>query len=413
MVGLISHNPKPVARNFYENSFKQLSDIQQKQVGLLVGVSVADAAARALEGFSADEISALQSSRDGDITSHGRGRKAVEESPVVFANVNESDLRGHTALSDEGWRELRQQRGRSPLVDHSFSYMLYFGLLRTMSATRGEFPVSFVEPLWVEASHRVHPGLVFAQQHGSLLHTLCTLLPVPTIYPYASDETLRAYVDPFIDSLTTPPPSTSSLQAGDAAELAKAGRGAVRDFTKSALSVVLRYLQSNPDPERNAAFMAIPGTAAIFNEARAAFCPPLVRRAIGGGDGVIGNPNPASSDPPPPADPFHVKKALPIDQKASAGINFLPIRSPLQDAVVVREAFAISRTSRSFAEGVVQAVRAGGSVCQRAMLVGALLGARFGARQIPIPWISATVDHKPLVTMAIEVAQWAWNPPHR
>ncbi|CCW68578.1 unnamed protein product [Phytomonas sp. Hart1] len=440
MVSLISHSPKPVATNFYENSFKQLSDIQQKQVGLIVGASVADAAARALEGFSADEILALENRDESDSISSVSKSNLYEESSVVFSDIQEENFRGDLALSEEGLLELRQQRGRNPLFDHSFSYMLFFALLRTMSAARGEFPVSFVEPLWIKASHRVHPTLVFAQHHGSFLHTLCTLLSIPTIYPYASDEALRAYVDPFIDSLTTPPPSYSSDLEGnvdDFDELAHAEREAVRNFTKSALGVVLRVLQSIPDPERNAAFMAIPGTADIFTPTNAVFCPPLGKDSLNtGSDGTNNiNTHNISLDKfrrwkelrQERLDLYRARASLPTASFAEEKeVCIFPARPTLYDAGIVREAFTIARMSRSFMEGVVRAVQAGGEqtsrrkdgggsgsvICHRTMLVGALLGGRFGIRRIPTSWINATIDYKPLITMAIEVAQWAWNPPH-
>ncbi|EPY17727.1 hypothetical protein STCU_10445 [Strigomonas culicis] len=89
----------------------------------------------------------------------------------------------------------------------------------------------------------------------------------------------------------------------------------------------------------------------------------------------------------------------------------LPRRPALADAAVVRESLHIARAARSYA-AVCQAIRGGGPACQRAMLVGALLGARYGARHVPPAWVSATEKHTVLSTWAIDVAQWAWNPPH-
>jgi ADP-ribosylglycohydrolase len=45
------------------------------------------------------------------------------------------------------------------------------------------------------------------------------------------------------------------------------------------------------------------------------------------------------------------------------------------------------------------------------MLVGALLGARFGVRAIPDEWLRATASAETTARHALEIATWGWNPP--
>ncbi|KAG5474850.1 hypothetical protein LSCM4_04028 [Leishmania orientalis] len=418
MVATLSHTPPPVVENFYQNSFKQLSMVQQKQVGLLVGVAVADAAARPLNGYSREEVEAyLENMRE---ETQGTGSvptvAAVTESSVLaFARVPPREMKmrddtehGHKGRSPAASSSQLTSPSTS-LIDHSFTYQLYFEMLHAMCSARGEFAVEYVQERLARVPTAVGEQQTFAAEHASLLHTLCTLLGTPAIYPYASDAALRSYLEPFIAFLTESP---MPLQATDAdggvsgqgdgvspAEAAAAERAAVRDYTFSVLGVVLRQLQSNPDATRNAAFMAVPDTAAVFPEDVQPFVPST-----------------AAAPAETRARLWKVQRYL-ATRAASvasgmAGSQWLPQRCTAADTVTVREALRIAQAPVAFVQGVAQAIRLGGSTCQRAMLVGALLGAKLGVRHIPMEWLSATADHKAVSTMSLEVAQWSWNPPH-
>lgn len=471
MVGnRLSHSPRSVADNFYQNSFRQLTSVQQKQTGLLLGAAVADAAARSLDGYSEEEIASYEreqqtnprrdgisgTSNDTATTTTPSFSSSSSSSSVVVGSTEAAlqrereeallftsvPLRGAVALSPSTGAQYQQTRRVNPLTQHSFSYQLYYHLLRAMTRARGEFPLSEVEGSWVEAASMVHHD-TFGSEHGTLLHTLCTLLPMPTIYPYASDDALRAYVQPFARFLTEPPslvftdaaqsvtataatptamgaPSSSkdiptgcvmnvetpvaarTSTAFTAAELVDAERALVSDFTMTVLGVALRYLQSNPDPVRNGAFRAVPGCCAVFPPDVATFCPPA-SSSHAENRGIATARQHEICTAAWPCFP----KNYPL-----RGTHSVPPRPALRDAQTVQEGLSIARSARSYAAGVSEAVRRGGPTCQRAMVVGALLGARFGVRAIPLRWLSATPDHKPLSTMAIEVAQWTWNPPH-
>ncbi|RNF21515.1 uncharacterized protein Tco025E_03364 [Trypanosoma conorhini] len=357
MVATLSHNPVPRVTNFYENSLKQLSDIQQRQTGLLIGAVVADAAARGLDGCSAEEIAEFEKRQ---ATLHSGG--GAEEESLAFALAGPP----HPSSSPPPTGALRH---------HSYTCLLLQRLLRVMAAARGDFPVSYVKDSWVSVA-RAHPQC-FAAEHASLLNVLGVVLSLPVIYPWTDDATLRAYAAPFIDFLTEPP----------AAGAATAARGAVRAYAFSALGVALRCLQSNPDPLRNAAIVAPPGTADLFPDDLASFAPAWPQDALLSQVPDAGAAGPAAA-------PF-------------------PARPLARDVCVAREALVVARRARSFADGVRMAIRLGGPVSQRSLLVGGLLGARLGVRRVPPEWLSATHDHGALATMAIEVAQWSWNPPHR
>ncbi|RNF05990.1 hypothetical protein TraAM80_04236 [Trypanosoma rangeli] len=378
MVATLHHNFVPRTTNFYENSLKQLSDIQQKQAGLLIGAVVADAAARGLEGFSAEEIAEFEK-RQAAL----HGGSDGEES-LVFALAGPPHRSSSPPLT-------------GALRHHSYTCLLVQQLLRVMAAARGEFPVSYVKDRWVSVAH-AHPQC-FAAEHASLLNVLGVVLSLPVIYPWTDDATLRAYATPFIDFLTEPP------EGGVAAATT---RSAVLAYTFSALGVALRCLQSNPDPYRNAAIMAVPGTADLFPDDVVSFAP---RRAQNELLSQLVDASAAGLD----ATPLSACGSSSRDGCARAAGHsaaLSPARPLVEDIRVSREALIVARRARSFADGVRAAIRLGAPVCQRSLLVGGLLGARLGVRRIPPSWLSATHDHSPLATMAIEVAQWSWNPPH-
>ncbi|KAG5475192.1 hypothetical protein CUR178_04643 [Leishmania enriettii] len=421
MVATLSHTPPPVVENFYQNSFKQLSMVQQKQVGLLVGVAVADAAARPLNGYTREEVEAyLKNMRE---ETQGEGSvptvaAVTENSVLAFARVpprgmmRDDTEHGHKGRSPAASSSQLNSPSTS-LIVHSFTYQLYFEMLRAMSSARGDFAVEYVQERLVRVPTAMGAQQTFAAEHASLLNTLCTLLGTPAIYPYASDAALRSYLEPFIAFLTESPMPLQAagtdggvIGQGDGvspAEASAAERAAVRDYTFSVLGVVLRQLQSNPHATRNAAFMAVPDTAAVFPEDVQPFVPStaaapaetrtrlwkmqryLATRAASVPSGMAGS------------------QWLP---------QWLPQRCTAADTVTVREALRIAQAPVAFVQGVAQAIRLGGSTCQRAMLVGALLGAKLGVRHIPMEWLSATADHKAVSTMSLEVAQWSWNPPH-
>lgn len=451
--------------NFYQNSFKQLSNVQQKQVGLIVGAAVADAAARGMDsGLTAGEVAqyerdvlAFEQQHETDMQQMKLGRKPSPQqgspnsssshslqsdvtSPLVFARRTGGGGAPVEPMAGMGTTQL--------LVFHSFSYHLYYDLMRTMSAARGDFPMHFVGSKWVETAQAVAAAspATYTGEMGSLLHALCTLLPVPTIYPYASDNAMRGYVGEFLAALTAvplpPDVAAQSLElptAGGGSDGSSSGGGTLTitvaeaqaaeqalatDMALSALGIAMRFLQDNPDPERNGAFMAVPGTAALFTPDSAAFVP------RGEDDGYRGIRPTVVPTAGAAAMDFCRRRAINealllrytntirgtgATHSATAGAAtaaVFPRRPVLHDAATVREGLSIVKSARSYAGGVAQAIRLGGPVCQRAMFVGALLGAKYGARQVPLPWLSATVDHQPVSTMAIEVAQWAWNPPH-
>lgn len=414
MVATLSHTPRPVVANFYGNSFKQLSAVQQRQVGLIVGAAVADAAARPLDGYTAAEVDAYLQARREEADAASSSSSGTDTALLPFARVRPREIAlrsssratsGSAPASSSPPPTPLERATAAALQHHSFTYLLYHEMLRAMSRARGEFGVEFVQERLVQAAALVDEHGAFAAEHASLLHTLGALLPVPALYPYASDAALRHFADPFIDFMTTAPPQRAQKAAHDAdgidpAEAAAAERAAVRDYAVSALGVVLRQLQSNPDATRNAAFMAAPAAAAVFPADVQPFVPAVE------------------------AGPFAAQRtrlwvvqqqvaAISAAAGAHAMARWLPRRCTAADALVVREGLGIARAPVSFADGVAQAIRLGGPTCQRAMLVGALLGAKLGARHVPLDWLSATPDHKPVATMALEVAQWSWNPPQR
>lgn len=326
-------------RFFYSSSFRQLSSIQSRQVGLVVGAAVADAAARAFDHFDdAPAIAAFEAS-DGELAF----------APHSFSLVP------HTGS----------------LAHHSFSYESFLSVVASLAEGRGVLDADAAQArlLSVAGAH----SEMHATHHAQLLHACCVLTALPLAYPFCDDEPLRELARPLLDVLVQETPADAALGQSAHAEHA----AVVVDSALSWLGIPMRFLQRNPDAVKNAAFVARPAAALIF---------PLDCRS-------------------------YLPEAAHVRLRAAAPVATLPPWSrATPEAEVLRSACSIARSAADFAGGVRQAIRMGGPTCQRALLVGAMLGAKLGVRSVPQEWLQATRDHQAVVPMAVECSQWAWNP---
>lgn len=461
--------------NWFHNSLKQLSAVQQRQVGLILGASVADAAVRPwylsmrrqiANGEEACLVSSTlasspaEGSTDPSPFFYGLASTSTEEFSVrsdllgepasseatrpnsrlrapyaAFASpVEVPQATGHDVDMESGGEDTAQPvRWRH----HSFTHSLFASTVRAMALHHGAFPHGVVMEMWVEEAARCmqHPFLrdEYASAHGTLLHTLNTLIAVPAIYPFASDTALHEFCLPLLDFMhdehsTAASPLVSAQSTSSALVV---------------LSVVLRFLQANPSPLRNTALQV----AALSEQAP--FLPlvsllhPSLPQGVDAGttlekaQAVLLDLFPVdvqrqcfSGEMP------NTKGEMPEDGSTTAHLR--------DDAQIIREALSIvarhtspcaaTTPSTSFAEAVEAAISFNGNtpeemgdggkslsahatterralaVCHRAMLVGALVGSRYGARAIPPRWLSATVDHAAMAGFAIEVSQGSWNP---
>ena len=367
-------------REFFKNSFKQLSDVQQKQVGLLVGGCVAD--------FYAGKVLAKVKSLDVDKL---MGEKEAMGEPTVLERL---------ASEEEAAAE--------PLQSHSYSLEMQSQLVHTMGSGTMTFSLDDdVRPRWVAVaaalprSHALH--------HGSLLHVANVLSVLPAVYPWSCDEDLRAFAGPYVSFMTDPTPlllqeqlSSSAAKPLEMDELIREECAATGECVESILGVFQRLLQSNPDAVRNGAFKARPNTGLVFPSDVAMFVQQQQhdlsdRRRCEWG-------------------------------KLESAANLRLFR----EAVYLSQAMEVSRLATSYREGIDAVLRVPAAaplstvVSQRlrltspvpsarvrraqAMFVGAALGARFGVRSVPTEWFGATVDHALVAGFAISVAQMAWNP---
>jgi hypothetical protein len=381
----------PEHHQFYRNTFKQLSDIQQRQVGATLGAAVADAAVREYEWLLMHDVggqesmqSFLAKSREGgaslnppdhdDISSP----QSLKDQEIAFPPVS---LASRCGCSQEEDQSLLRRLCATPLRHRSLTGMMHHELLKVMMAARGTFEVDAVAPRWVSIA-AAHPE-AFGDNHLDLEHIVPIVTPFACVYPWADDEALWSFSEPFCRFLLTPTNdvggsmgSTNDGAGGATLEGDIRNREEKLGACFMAQSVGLRYLQSNPNPVRNAAlYCTAPGGSSI----------------------------------------------LPHDVQA-----FIPDRGPSATACssegTLVSAVDAVRNARSFAHGIRLVIRncatavAGGSsvrFCGPAMLAGALLGSKFGVRSIPLEWISATRDHVALGTIAVDISQWTWNPPSK
>ena len=411
--------------DFFKNSFKQLSDVQQKQVGLIVGSCVAD--------FYA--VKYLQHSEEAE--------EDAERGQQQAAAAHVGPGRSHTgkALTAE------ERLADGPLVHHSFSYELQSMLVHTMGASAGSphLHLEDVAGRWAAVATSLPAS--FGHWHGSLLHTANVLSVLPAMYPYASDASLRRFIGPYAAFLTDPSPllslpaeqrhasmrssaTTAAAAASTSAAAVAEACAASRNCAISVMGVVQRLLQTNPDAVRNAAFRAVPGTEMIFPADVAIFVAP--------GAAAEDASSPSSSLPGAASMP---SSALRHDVGvATHGALVAEVLQTCRAATSFREGVdrvlgvssvpaAAGSAGRISLPGGITPSAAGAGVEAAAvadlggrrqssarnrraqtMLAGALLGARFGIRSVPSEWLLAANDHAAVSSFAIGIAQTAWNP---
>lgn len=456
--------------SWYQCSLKQLSAIQMKQAGLLLGATVGDAASRPWQGFSSDamahyvshakELPSLASFDSGSTDPspyayglHSTPFSYTEDTPRYrpddFPRPSHLGMKktgAHSpSLAFADTSAFPEWRPSSKTIDslgyHSFSHHLHAVAVRCMNRVHSADFESEVVPMWISevtrlisedednddettresagAAANVYSGMeAFATEHGSLLHTLIGVLSVPVLYPYTSDDDLHQFTLPLIQFLDTPPSAVSTPSRPSSHTHVQTA--CVLTF----LSVLLRYLQSNPNPLRNVAIQiaAVSKQSPFLAQLRQEtggdveqdllqMClpllfPPAVRQKC-------------FTASPCPEMPVSLSTA-PAGFVSLGGAGEAP-RTLLGDMMVVQEALAIAAryaaltterqsSVRCFEEGVEEAIRMGGAgVCQRATLVGALLGARWGVMAISPRWLSATADHEAMAGFSIHIAQRTWN----
>lgn len=370
---------KEHARSFYASSFQHLSDVQQRQVGAIVGASVADAAVRGYDGAAPEAIAetaqrlAQRMSEFRRVTSAGDGQaggsvETQDETEIAFVPANLAP----TPLPL-----------RAPLEHHSLAHEAMTALLSSLSVNRTRLDAAlFAEQLWPITRTLVpRHAASFAMEAG--LYETAVCVPLAALYPYAREEQLEPYLWETWKTLHDPavvPTLDGSQTVCVQASLPAAPFALSQQLSAAFTFTLTRFMMRNPDPIKNASFRCDPAIAGIFKCAPGAFT------------GVRGSA--ASST----ADAAAQARLLAVPRAAQA----------LDDAE-----FALStvRRSRNFAEGVRACVRRGGAVSLTAMTVGACLGARFGVRAIPDEWLRASAGSDVVCRNAIELATWSWNPP--
>jgi hypothetical protein len=365
----------PEHHQFYRNTFKQLSDIQQRQVGTILGAAVADAAVREFEwlemygdagSLATQEFLSSSSSIEQDVT-----HESMKDLEIAFPPETLSHHLYIAKGGDDLDREARLVRlAATPLRHQSITGVMHHELLKVMMTARGAFELSDVADRWV-AIASAHPE-DFLANHATLEHILPILSPMACVYPWADDDALWEFSQPFAEFLLTPTPGACA----DGALPAAPGDGV--GACLMAQSIVLRYLQSNPNPTRNA----------------------MLQCAAPGGEAIL------------PHDILVLRNG-----RGGANTSSSSVLAGMIDAV---------RDSKCYAHGIRKAIRlcaaqtktatppvASRKFCGPAMFAGALLGAKFGVRGIPMEWLSATRDHSALGTIAVDISQWSWNPPSK
>lgn len=552
--------------NWFQNSLKQLSALQQKQVGLLLGAACADAAAHSWQGYTKAEVGCwLQQSQkvptlenspctsflEHDYSSgtldpspyqyglsnsykvkdEGVQRRDMSEipysihqlrssfscnskegypiassmespspSPLAFASVSKEIMSGshrHATLNPR-CVSLEEANGNViNLIDfsHSFSYKFFSLVVDLMGRSRGNFfnYVPQLQSAWVHeaqlavsSSHSSDSvktkAVLFLQEHKTLLHSLFAVIGLPVLYPYASDEWVHCSSECLLNFLL-------EIEKNKEYTSTEKGRHSIlrRSCAWVVLSVLMRYLQSNPDPLRNSAILvgmrSLQAPFRPVEEIKNLYSSPSFSRSkVGPSSPFYGESTDFESCYPylhgecEKVDELaittesemlailqslfpdsiqhtcfgsvqeHFKRETNQD-RGIAGISSLIALG--EEVAVVREALTIAaqfstaascaHPTDAFRRGIEAAIALGNAnsstlphqaahafrqgstestshfiprwsvVTHRAALVGAFLGAKFGVRAIPLHWISATVDHAVVASMAVDVAQFSWN----
>lgn len=554
--------------NWFQNSLKQLSAVQQKQVGLLLGIAVADAAAHSWQGYTQVEVNAWVQQQKKNVSCSSEkcarsslpfyadyARGSLDPNPYQYGLSNSSSLRFNdfhrrdmseipfsvhqlrsTSCNAQKDCSLVTSKGsfnssfslafaspcsklksKTPehvdadtdfvprtvanektmnVIDfsHSFTYTFFILVVQFMSRSRGNFfhCVPEVQAAWVqEAKVAFSSGIstssennkttFFIQEHKTLLHSLFAVLGLPVLYPYTSDDTLCASSQSLLNFLLEMEDGKDSLYTGKAMNSVLR-----RSCAWVVLSVLMRCLQSNPDPFRNSALLvAVPSQQAPFRpvEEIKKVCSLHFSNNKNSTDFSTPNAGPektTSGSYQRDADETAEERELTQSKMLASMQSMFPdsiqkscfgfvqehsknerLESHLNDEVlslsstdeeiqVVKEALTIASEFSTFASsahpmdafsrGIEAAIALGsdykkvqtnGTLCSldscrtsspreetprwsvvthRAALVGAFLGAKFGVRAIPLHWLSATVDHSLMISMAIDIAQYSWNP---
>ena len=364
------------------NSFKQLSDIQGRQVGSILGAMVGDAACRPLDRQLDTTLFMLSGSTS---------KPTADEKEMSLA----FSPRWHSTYSG----------GEGPLRYHSYAGECLNAIIACQVEARGHAvdfskvtaKVGAISAAYPREAERIADfGFYKDFDPEESDATTLQLKPIPlfplaccatlaTKYPYCDDAPLHQYTGGLLECLTGVTVeegfaalaavstgrhySVSGHKKGDPYPL---GLALSIPYTLSIMSLLMRYLQSNPDPIKNSALRCVPGTSAVYPAEFRRYCPDIAEEAAQSG-------NPSLS---------------------TATADW-------------RRIIEILSVSSSYTEGIELVLQDGGNVCEKAIVVGSGLGAKYQARFLPGEWIDATEDHGVLCSNAIECAQWAWNPIQR
>lgn len=426
------------ARNsfFYASGFKQLHSLQQKQVGLIVGAAVADAALKPLVNLStpaalrhmvaeAVEDAALEAATPPFEDSSMRPNNRLIKSDVVPVS-DESILDGcifatagsihranrlHPLLADtkpvaaasasqsmpleEEIEPATEKRVRRPpstpaylstlSAGHSYPYSLMFQYIQQYTSDRHAPDLSQVAALWRQAAQA--QAREYTPFHGELpiLTACCAMLASPPTYAWADKQRLCAYSDAFVDCLLEElKPLSSRSVSSEPAVSSEDVMCIAKESIQTILLLALKSLQHNPNPITNTLHC-------VSNpDVRQLIFPSVALEAVG-------------------------------DVRNEAALLRLN-RSPLHlDGVVLRTATQIIQRAPTFKDGILMCTRQAAqldafplrALPALGMVVGACLGAKFGVQQVPTEWIMATPDNSVVCASAMDLANWSWNNPSR
>lgn len=310
---------------WFQSSFRQLSGVQMRQVGAIVGAAIGDAA----------------------VASHNGTR-------LPFAAMSLA------------------QRKKQKVPHHSAPYEIFLSVLRCVDAAEGVFtPPSFHADLLasselshsigrtpaVEAFHVFTSGgdgrLVEGPGDDDGADALCAAIPLVALYPWISDDDMPA----------------SYQHLWNVLDVAQRKQHALPYFY-AGCGVLARHMSRNPAPIRNT--------------------------ALSSKDGQV----------------RHVLSEVSEGLKVHPNINPQVIALPSQTLEVLRWSADFAARATTFEDGILMLLRRaeGRGVGHAGLYLGALLGAKFGTRALPLDWLEATHDAVLVSSMALTVSQHAWNP---
>eukprot|EP00760_Papus_ankaliazontas_P025202 PhM_4_TR249/c0_g1_i1/m.104855 len=319
---------------WFQSSFKQLSGVQMRQVGSVVGAAIADAALA-----------------HTSVAAAGPSQLSVTRVPFAGRTLQErkaAKLPLQSVYCQEMMSTLRCIEGERGV--------LLYDSLHAELVSSVKLPGAKHTPALLDFVHAVTEGelredtVADAPPYADV-DALSSCIPVVALYPWSSDKDLAASIEHIWQLF-----DVRQMRSGGYPYYTAATRVLLRYLLRSTAPLTNTYLQMDEGPARDLLKFVADNPTTEHDEANRSTVEPTVQSVVA--------------------------RALPVVLDAT-----------------------------SFENGVELFLRRhDGDLTPAAPYLGACLGAKFGSRGLPLEWFAAMEGHELVGTLALSMAQHAWNP---